>query len=62
VKITSWGYNYILEELPFSAGLQMIQADTYAHGHPAIWQNDSVSTDVDAFATIEATLAKYGKV
>jgi hypothetical protein len=40
----------------------MIQADTYAHGNPASWQNDTVSTDVDAFATIEATLAKYGKV
>ena len=40
----------------------MIQADTYAHGHPASWQSDHVRVDVDALASIEATLAKYGKV
>ena len=40
----------------------MIQADGYAHGQPATWQSDNVRVDIDALASIEQTLAKYGKI
>jgi hypothetical protein len=40
----------------------MIQADGYAHGRSASWQSDHVRVDIDALATIEDTLAKYGKI
>ena len=40
----------------------MIQADGYAHGQPASWQSDHVRVDIDALASIEQTLAKYGKI
>jgi hypothetical protein len=51
-----------MEDLPFAAGLQLLHADDYVNGRHSAWANNNASVDVDAFATIEATLAKYGKV
>jgi len=62
VKLTGWGFAHILEELPFAVGLQLLQADDYTNGIHRPWSRNNASVDVDAFATIEATLAKYGKV
>jgi len=43
-------------------GLQLLQADDYANGIHRPWSRNNSAVDVDAFATIEATLAKYGKI
>ena len=51
-----------MEELPFAAGLQLLHADDYANGRHSAWANNNAAVDVDALATIEDTLAKYGKV
>lgn len=51
-----------MEELPFAAGLQILHADDYVHGRHSAWANNNSSVDVDALATIEDTLAKYGKI
>jgi hypothetical protein len=60
--LTGWGFVHILEELPFSAGLQLLQADDYTKGIHRPWSRNNASVDVDALATIEDTLAKYGKI
>ena len=62
VKITSWGFREIMEELPFAAGLQLLHADDYVNGRHSAWANNTASVNVDALATIEDTLAKYGKI
>ena len=51
-----------MEELPFAAGLQILHADDYVNGRHSVWANNNASVDVDALATIEDTLAKYGKI
>ena len=51
-----------MEELPFSVGLQILHADDYINGRHSAWANNKSSVDVDALASIEATLAKYGKI
>jgi len=51
-----------MEELPFSVGLQILHADDYINGRHSAWANNKASVDVDALATIEDTLAKYGKI
>ena len=62
MKITGWGFREIMEELPFAAGLQLLHADDYANGRHSAWANNNASVNVDALATIEDTLAKYGKI
>jgi hypothetical protein len=42
--------------------LQLLQADDYANGIHRPWSRNNASVDVDALATIEDTLAKYGKI
>jgi len=51
-----------MEDLPFAAGLQLLHADDYVNGRHSAWANNSASVNVDALATIEDTLAKYGKI
>ncbi len=51
-----------MEELPFAAGLQLMHADDYVNGRHSAWANNNASVNVDALATIEDTLAKYGKI
>ena len=51
-----------MEELPFAAGLQLLHADDYANGRHSAWTNNNARVDVDALATLEDTLAKYGKI
>jgi len=51
-----------MEELPFAAGLQLLHADDYVNGRHSAWANNNASVNVDALATIEDTLAKYGKI
>ena len=51
-----------MEELPFAAGLQILHADDYVNGRSFAWANNKASVDIDALATIEDTLAKYGKI
>jgi hypothetical protein len=57
-KATSWGYREITEELPFSAGLQLIFCDDAAHGRRRAWTRNNKAADVDALAQLEEAFAK----
>jgi hypothetical protein len=57
-KVTGWGFREITEELPFSAGLQIIFCDDAAHGRRRAWARNNKATDVDALAMLEDALAK----
>jgi len=56
--MTGWGRREILEELPFSVGLQMIHCDDAAHNIPREWQRNRKTGDVDALALIEDALCR----
>jgi hypothetical protein len=47
-----------MEELPFSAGLQIIHADDYSNGVERQWHNLKQSASFDSLSTIEAAFAK----
>jgi hypothetical protein len=57
-KATGWGWREIIEELPFSAGLQIIFCDDAAQGKRRAWLRDSKVADVDALAQLEEAFAK----
>jgi hypothetical protein len=57
-KVTGWGWREITEELPFSAGLQIIFCDDAAHGRRRVWTRNNKSADVDALAQLEEAFAK----
>jgi hypothetical protein len=57
-KATSWGYREITEELPFSAGLQIIFCDDSMQGRRRQWTRNNKAADVDALAMLEEALAK----
>jgi hypothetical protein len=43
--VTGWGYTEIMEELPISAGLQIIDCDLYSKGIHRTYVNNSPSFD-----------------
>jgi hypothetical protein len=56
--MTGWAYREIMEELPFSAGLQLIDADLYNKGIERIYVNtapdfDSLQLIEDAFENLK---------
>jgi hypothetical protein len=56
-RATGWGYREIMEEVPLSAGLQIIDADMLSQGilrHR--WQDEK--TDFDSLRIIEEAFAK----
>lgn len=57
-SITGWGYREIMEELPFSAGLQILHADDYANGRARIWSRDKKAEEFDSLALIEDAFSK----
>jgi hypothetical protein len=57
-KITGWGHREILEELPFSTGLQLLHADDYQQGHRREWKYSRRAADVDAIALMETAWQK----
>jgi hypothetical protein len=57
-RITGWGYREILEELPFSAGLQIIFCEDAAQGKRRRWTRNNKSSDIDALAQLEEAFAK----
>ena len=44
--------------MPFSAGLQIIDADSYMRNIPRIYENQSDSAHFDSLAEIESAFAK----
>jgi hypothetical protein len=57
-KVTGWGWREITEELPFSAGLQLIFCDDAAQGRRRRWTSNNKAGDVDALAMLEEAFAK----
>jgi len=44
-SITGWGFREITEELPISAGLQIIDAELYANDIPRVYTRNAPSFD-----------------
>ena len=57
-KITGWGFQEILSELPFSAGLQLLHADSWAHGQQKYWTRNNTAAVFDSVAEIDAAFAR----
>ena len=55
-KVTGWGFSEIMEELPLSAGMQIIDADLYANGIERVYR--STGPDFDSLRTIEDAFLK----
>jgi hypothetical protein len=47
-SLTGWGYFEIMEEIPFAAGLQIIDAEHYSNGIPRVYRNSTNSFDSEA--------------
>jgi hypothetical protein len=45
-------------EIPFTAGLQLLHADAYAHGITKRWKRNNTSALFDFEAEIDAAFAK----
>lgn len=43
--ITGWAYKEIMEEVPFSAGLQLIDSDLYQKGVERVYTNETPNFD-----------------
>lgn len=54
--MTGWAFREIMEELPFSAGLQLIDADLYNKGIERVYVNSA--SDFDALSLIENAFQK----
>ena len=54
--MTGWAFREIMEELPFSAGLQLIDADLYNKGIERVYVN--AAPDFDALSLIENAFQK----
>ncbi len=54
--MTGWAFREIMEELPFSAGLQLIDADLYNKGIERVYVNSA--PDFDALSLIENAFRK----
>ena len=57
-KITGWGFREIMEELPFSAGLQLLHADAWAHGQKKYWARNNTAAVFDSVAELDAAIEK----
>jgi hypothetical protein len=55
-ELTGWGFSEIMDELPFSAGLQIIDADLTAKGIPRIYARQAERVNFDVSAEIERAL------
>jgi hypothetical protein len=47
-----------MEQLPFSAGLQLLHADSWAHGQQKYWTRNNTAAVFDSVAEIDAAFAK----
>lgn len=54
--MTGWAFREIMEDLPFSAGLQLIDADLYNKGIERVYVN--AAPDFDAHALVEDAFRK----
>lgn len=54
-QVTGWGFKEIMEELPFSAGLQIIDAELYAQGIPRLYTREA-TPDFDLAVELKTKL------
>jgi hypothetical protein len=45
-------------EVPYAAGLQILDADSFARGIPRVYLRDNPQADFDSLAAIESVLQK----
>jgi hypothetical protein len=57
-SITGWGFQQIMWEVPFAAGLQILDADAFQHGVPRLYLRRYPNADFDSLAAIESAFAK----
>jgi hypothetical protein len=47
-----------MEQLPFSAGLQLLHADSWAHGQQKYWTRNNTAAVYNSLEEIEAAFSK----
>jgi hypothetical protein len=57
-SITGWGFQQIMWQIPFAAGLQILDADSFSHGVPRLYLRRNPNADFDSLAAIESAFAK----
>jgi hypothetical protein len=45
-------------EVPYAAGLQILDADSFSRGIPRVYLRDNAQADFDSVAAIDAVLGK----
>ena len=55
--LTGWSFHDILR-MPFSAGLQILDADSFMRNIPRVYEHQSDSAHFDSLAAIDAAFAK----
>jgi hypothetical protein len=58
-KATGWGFKECMEDVPFSAGLQILFCDSLMGGKKPRWKNNRTSASVDVLAQIDAALKAH---
>jgi hypothetical protein len=57
-SITGWGFHACMWQIPFAAGLQILDADAFQHGVPRLYLRRNPNADFDSLAAIESAFAK----
>jgi hypothetical protein len=58
--VTGWGFTEIMETLPLSAGLQIIDADLCAKGIERVYQRANDKADFDSLQMMNERFAELG--
>ena len=56
--MTGWGFNECMWEIPYAAGLQILDADSFARGIPRVYLRNNAKEDFDSLAEIERIFKK----
>jgi hypothetical protein len=57
-SVTGWGFHQIMWEVPYAAGLQILDADSFARGIPRVYVRDNPAAVFDSLEVIESVFAK----
>ena len=57
-SVTGWGFHQIMWEIPYAAGLQILDADSFARGIPRVYLREDPTAHFDSLAEIESVFSK----
>jgi hypothetical protein len=57
-SVTGWGFQQIVWEIPYAAGLQILDADSFSRGIPRVYLRDDPAAVFDSLQAIESVFQK----